>query len=153
MRRTPGQQRRRAARLVRRREAQRPPAAPVWNSTFAVHVQQSWNESHIQRRLSQLRSFLSGAYGVREIKKRGDALREYLMACAKGASIRRCAYQHVAPAKTITGRDEKTGESFTRTTPARTGDPCGGRLKDRRQRVGGCLVVDLVCVCCGRAAA
>jgi hypothetical protein len=148
---TPGQQRRRAARLARRAEVTRSPGAPVWTSSWVVRTGQAWNESLVGRRLSQLRAAL-GHYGARTIRHRVNAYREHLIACAKAASIERCTYQHVTPARMITVRDQKTGETHTRRTEARTGDPCGGRLKDRRQRVNGALVVDQVCLACGRAA-
>lgn len=148
---TPGQQRRRLARRARRAEALRPAAAPVWTASWVVQARQSWNESFVQRRLSQLRAAL-GHYGARTIRTRLNAFREHLIACAKAASIERCGYQHVTPAREITVRDAKTGQSHTLRTEGRTGDPCGGRLKDRRQRINGALVVDQVCLACGRAA-
>jgi hypothetical protein len=118
---------------------------------MVVRTQQAWNESFVLRRLSQLRSAL-GHYGARTIRNRLNAFREHLIACAKAASIARCDYQQVTPAREITVRDPKTGQSHTLRTDGRTGDPCGGRLKDRRQRINGTLVVDQVCLACGRVA-
>lgn len=149
---TPGQQRRRLARMERRADATRPAAAPVWTSAWAVRTRTAWNESYVQRRLQELRASLIGVYGWRVLKRRANSLREYLIACAKAASIARCGYQHVTPARAITIRDQKTGQTTTRRTEARTADPCGGRLKDRRRRVDGHLLVDQVCLACGRIA-
>jgi hypothetical protein len=130
---TPGQLRRRAAR-VRRREETRAHRRPA--PLRVARPVAAWNEAHIQQRIAKLTRFLRPAYGWRYIRNQVNGLREHLIAVANAARIERCTYQR----EVRNARDETIW----------TGAECGGRIRQRRVVRGG--NVERFCDTCGRVA-
>lgn len=121
---SPGQLRRRAARLARRGGKTTTPSAPMPIVVTKPLSRWSWRE---QRKVEQLATVLSGAYGWRYIQARTLALREHLLKVAEAAGITRCRWK----------RTKESGE-------------CGGKLRRRRAYRGGS---EQFCGMCGRVPA